>query len=105
MFFNNSKWVTLFKSATNIYLKDLVIQGDYFLAKNSKLVRNMFWKDTLSYWLELQKYQNPQSVDDVQCINIWNNSKICIDNKPFIYKNYINNGIIFINDLLNLRRV
>ena len=47
----------------------MVTQRDYFLAKKGKLVRNLFWKDTLSCWLEIQKYQNPQSVDDVPCIN------------------------------------
>ena len=36
--------LNLFKSVTNISLKDLVIQGDYFLAKKVNLFASCFGK-------------------------------------------------------------
>ena len=41
----------------------------------------------------------PQNVDEILGTNIWHNSNIVIGSKAFVYKKYVEKGIIFINDL------
>ena len=101
MFTNNPKWTNLFKSITGISTMDLIIHGDYFIISKLERIVNKFWRDTLYSWAQIQQKQHPQNVDDILGVNIWYNSKICIDRKPFLYKKYLKIGIIFIGDLLN----
>jgi hypothetical protein len=101
MILKNSKWITLFKSVTKLSARDLIMYGDYFLKSKNEQITNTFWRDTLASWVKIQGKGHPQNVVDILSINIWYNSRICIGNKPFLYKHYFNKGISFINDLLN----
>ena len=101
MLTNNTKWANLFKSITGISTLDLIIHGDYFITFKLERIINKFWRDTLYSWVQLQQSQHPQNINDILGINIWYNSKICIDKKPFLYQKYLKAGIIFIGDLLN----
>jgi hypothetical protein len=101
IFRQSTKWITLFESTTNLRTKDLVIYGDYFLEIKKEKVTNMFWKDVLCSWALVQKNQKLQNTEDIQGLNIWYNTNILLNNKPFIYKNFINKGVIFISDILD----
>ena len=41
------------------------------------------------------------TTEDILGQNIWYNSKILKDRKPFLYSNYMKKGIIFIYDLFD----
>ena len=98
---NNKKWVNLFQSISGLTTHNLIIYGDYFITLKKENIKNSFWKDVLYSWVLLQQKQILTSTEDIQGLNIWYNSKILKDNKPFSYNNYIRKGIIFINDLLD----
>ena len=51
-------------------------------------------------WAKLQN-KLPATVEPVVREMLWNNSFIKIEQKPLYYTNWIENGIIFIQDLLN----
>ena len=49
----------------------------------------------------VQQKQNGQNSEDVQGINIWYNTNILKESKPFLYSHYIKKRNIFIGDLLD----
>ena len=57
--------------------------------------------DVLFRWVLVQQKQNVQNAEAIQGVNIWYNTKILKESKPFLYCQYIKKGIIFIGDLLD----
>ena len=47
------------------------------------------------------KNQNVQNAEDIQGINIWYNTQLLKESKPFLYSHYIKKEIVFIGDLLD----
>ena len=100
-YLNNNKWGILFQSTTGVSTRDLTIYGDYSIASKIDSIQNKFWKDVLLSWVTIQHNQMLLTTEDIIGQNIWYNSKIPKDRKPFLYSNYMKQGIIFIYDLLD----
>ena len=96
---NKSKGHNLFQVSTGITVNDIVIYGDSFIKKKKQQITNTFWKDVPLSYAKVQQKLKPQNVDEILGTNIWHNSNIVTGSKAFLYKNNVEKGIIFINDL------
>ena len=63
-------------------------------------INNNFWKDVLYSWSEYNYYHNRRTEN--QCI--WYNSKIRIENKPFLWCDIYKKGLIFVHQLFENQR-
>lgn len=59
----------------------------------------LFYKQIFISYMEIQK--EPTTYDEIQREIIWNNRFIKIDNKKIQYKEWIEKGIFFINDIID----
>ena len=57
-----------------------------------------FYKEILSSWFAIKT--EPQNIAEVQREILWNNKYIKIDAKPIFNKKLFENGLIYINDIL-----
>ena len=82
-------------------LGDLILRVQ-LRAEHFELLRceNLFWTDVLRIWLKVN-YEAPISNQQVKEQVIWFNSNIKVDNKPFIFRKWYENGISQIKDLLD----
>ena len=96
---NHLKWHTLFQVSTGSTVNDIVIYSDSFIKEKNKQITKAFWKDVLLSYTKVQQKLKPHNVDEILGINIWHNSNIVIGSKVFVYKKYVEKGILFINDL------
>ena len=60
-----------------------------------------FFKDALKAWLSFQYYP-PDNPEAIQNQVIWMNSELLINGKPFLWETLLENGVIFINDILDV---
>ena len=95
LYLNNNKWGILFQSTTGVSTRDLTIYGDYFITSKIDSIQNNFWKDVLLSWVTIQHNQMLLTTEDILGQNIWYNSEILKDRRPFLYSNYMKQGIIF----------
>jgi len=75
--------------------------NNYFLYNQSKIKMSpKFYQDIHNYWSELQCVNDS---DPKKILNqvIWNNRYITINKQPFHWKKWMNNGIMYITDLLH----
>ena len=93
----SSRW----KAAPSVFYKcnDLSF---YFSCNQEPLniLKPEFYSDIHNFWSELK---NVSDITTETVINeiIWNNRNIRIDNKPFLWKNWKDRGILKINDILD----
>ena len=92
---NSGTWKT--------YLEHLLepMGGFFFLNCNYDIedykISSQFYCELLSWWSEFR--DSSASLREWQSI-IWNNKEIRIDKRPVFYKNYLDAGVIYIQDLL-----
>ena len=94
---SNANWKIL---PSTIYMThDLVF---YFSCTQAPLqeLSSKFYLDIHNSWSEINKIQIPNN-EIVRNQVIWSNRYITIQNKPFKWNNWINNGIIKINDIVD----
>ncbi|WP_176696360.1 reverse transcriptase domain-containing protein, partial [Candidatus Ichthyocystis sparus] len=60
-----------------------------------------FFKDMIQAWLHFQ-YFPPESVDAILQQMIWFNSNILINRLPILWEYFVEKGIIFVNDVMDL---
>lgn len=60
-----------------------------------------FFKDALKAWLNFQDHP-PDTIQDIQTQLLWMNSNITVGDKPLLLEEFVKNGLIFVNDLLDL---
>ena len=60
----------------------------------------IFYKNILADWFSLK--EEPKTASDVQREVLWNNQHIKIGNKSLFNKTLYNNGLVYINDILNV---
>ena len=63
-------------------------------------IGNKFYEETLKCWSELQRIQIP-TVEVIQNQTIWENRYITISNKPFLWNNWFQKGILHVHDIIN----
>ena len=74
--------------------------GNVFLDLNGSQIENKFWKDVINSFNLFLKQTNPTTWSEL--IRIWQNCMIKVGGSAVFYKNWIENGIILINDLLDV---
>ena len=86
------------------YLRHLLkpYGGFFFFHRNYNIndyhINSTFYLEMLQWWSEFRsKFSTDSKAYDSI---IWNNCNIKIDGKPICYHNYMNAGVIFINDLM-----
>ena len=89
LFLNNTKWTRLFKATNSLTTNKIINYGDYFFIQQKENILNQFWRDVLFSWVLVQQKQNVQNSEDIQGINIWYNTNILKESKPFLYCQYI----------------
>ena len=76
--------------------------GPLYLDNIIKSVHNPFWKNVLQQYSSFSKTIVPTTSSELYSIPIWFNENIMAGGK-FIFKpNYVNKGILFINDITNI---
>ena len=94
---SNAKWK---KIVAHFYrTKDVKLYFKSNQAMNKK-IHSKFYLDAHNSWSELQTLDNPTHVV-IQNQIFWNNQYITIQIKPFERPTWLNNGIFYVNDILN----
>ena len=57
-----------------------------------------FWNNVLSSWSDINFERNPDG-EMIESQLIWYNSNILINNNPILYKQWFDNGIVYVKDL------
>ena len=96
-----SKWQVLIKTIVNI--KNVFCCGSDYTDSTLKNVKNVFWKDVLKALSNLQKRLNVDC--DKSCpyqTPIFCNKSLLVGGKSFFYKSWLDKGICFIQDLMDI---
>ena len=96
-----SKWQVLIKTIVNI--KNVFCCGSDYTDSTLKNVKNVFWKDVLKALSNLQKRLNVDC--DKSCpyqTPIFCNKNLLVGGKSFFYKSWLDKGICFIQDLMDI---
>ena len=96
---NNSpgKWKNM---ANHFYnTRDLEFYFKCNRNENSR-IEHTFYYNVHNHWFELQRFKE---IDSLIVSNqvIWNNRYITIENKPFIWRNWVECGITYVYDILD----
>jgi hypothetical protein len=67
----------------------------------------LFYKQVLASWIQCGgcNVKNPSNFSEVRKQFLWGNKLICFRNKPLFYRHWIDSGIKYVNDLLNIENV
>ena len=68
-----------------------------------KLFDDSFWLDILEAWCEINYREEYESKNQVLSELLWFNSKLCIENKPFLFVKWFQNGIRTVEDIVDAR--
>lgn len=102
---NEGLWKILAKVNIKEFGELFVFQCN--LEKNDLKVKNIkskFWKDVLSAWCDLN-YKKYINKNELQKQIIWNNSNIQLENKSIYYRDYVQNGLIYVHSLFENGRL
>ena len=66
-----------------------------------KSIYNPFWKDVLKHFIRTQEKLTPTNIDELMADHIFYNSNILRDHKPVFLKEWADNEILYIHQLLN----
>ena len=77
------------------------------LHENNKNLLSKFWTDVINLWVETNKNikDNSNSISNIFAEPIFNNHQICYKGKPLFYKNWIDNGLMYIKDICSQRGI
>ena len=95
---DDKPWSTLFNSSITS-ISDILHFGSLKIKSIISNIKNPFWKDTLSCWIDLFECLTPRTLQDCYTSPIWYNKNIS-ENLLFI-PNWYNNGIRLVGDLYN----
>ena len=93
-------WKGLFYSTYKTDENKLISLGNMYAKTLIKSFKNNFWNDTLSSYSEFQSKGKSENINDILTLPLWYNDMIIIENKS-IFKNKIEKGIRYINDMFN----
>lgn len=97
-------WLNFFGKDYLIFRMNFNNLKELINVSNAKTVP-IFYQQIINSWLKI-KTQNkaPANFAEIRKEVIWGNKNITFKNRPIIFKNWINDGIIYVNDLLNEKR-
>ena len=90
---SSGQWQNLTNEILNRFSKSIFFLNNNSITKLNKTIQNPFWKQILIDWVSLQNKPDH--------LVIWNNEDLKINGKSIAYKSFIDNNIIFIEDLLS----
>ena len=92
-----SKW----KAAAAFFLKtdNFKFMFQCYRKQNDEISLS-FYADISTTWCELNAIRTPNA-QIIKNQVLWNNQYITIDNKPFVWQNWLSHGIMYINDLID----
>lgn len=98
----HSKWVKVYENMLNRYGKQFIFKCNLNIKDIENLdIRSTFLKDVLSAW----SYANfNKEITDVGKEIIWNNTNIKLSNKPFVFCEWMEKGVIFIEHIYDYRK-
>ena len=98
----SNKWISLFFDTNNLTLENLTKFGNHYLVKAAKKMTNNFWKEVIQNLAEFQNIlNNHTNLKDILRKPIWENTEIKIGRKCIKYDNWVQKGILTIQDLLD----
>ena len=100
---NIGKWKSLFNFSLNKLGRQLVFEGNLDKKDTIKInVNDAFLSELLELlWSDINFRQVPFTQNDFIDLPLWNNSLIRVANKPVFYKQWENNGITKIGQLMD----
>ena len=98
---SNSRWTRLFEYINQCNIHDMINYGNDFIRRKLTNLRNPFWKDVLQGWQMILEKKLPIDSNDMYNTSLWYNTRILVDKKPIVYKNYIGKGILLVKDLFD----
>ena len=101
LFKTDNKWQNVFLSNVHVELEKFYGCGSVYIQKLQQHIKNKFWQDVLKAWQLLREKDEYDSWECFLASPIWLNNNIKVANKPIFYKDWFENGIRFINDIVN----
>ena len=100
---NNSNWKIIPNIVFEKYGDQLLFVGNM---RNINMLPNTkeipeFYLQILESWFKLNKNVEKYSNSDIKNQILWGNQNILFNNKVLFYTNWIDSGIIHVNDILN----
>ena len=95
----DKKWKNIILTETNTTVKQITLYGNNFLHDMVKKTKNMFWKDVFLAFILLNQQCHIHNLIDFTKYPIWHSDIIKIDNKPFVFKKWIEKNIYTVKDL------
>ena len=100
---NENKYSFIVKELVpDIYIYESFKYGNVFLDINGSQIENKFRKDVIDSFNLFLKQTNQRTWSELLRVPIWQNCMIMVGGSAMFYKNWIENGIILINDLLDV---
>ncbi len=97
---DRSDWkFVFFYLSKNVGQNSLWYQDRPSLLKIAKQIKNVFWKELISNWAELN--YTPVSISDILYMPLLHNGNIPIKKSPKYYASLVSNEICFVHDILN----
>lgn len=76
--------------------------GSMYTSQQVRLVENEFWNQVFQAYSLLSNKIKPNNWFEFLQIPVWHNSNIKIGGKPIFDNRFVNKGILFINDFMNV---
>ena len=96
---NNGLWSVILQSTVNI--QSLLNYGTaYIVDKVLPKTKNKFWVDVFKSHIKVSAKQEPTKIEHFQTSPLFHNDNIKIGNRAVYNKSCIENGIIYINDII-----
>lgn len=81
-----------YKNIFQIYytqISELITRGVEYMRRMKTNKNNQFWNDVLDSWIKLCNLNNPNTLEDISSVNIWDSKDIKVANTTIFYKKYI----------------
>ena len=96
---NNSLWSVILQSTVNI--QSLLNYGTAYIVDNVlPKTKNKFWIDVFKSHIKVSAKQEPTKIEHFQTSPLFHNNNIKIGNRTVYNKSCIENGIIYINNII-----
>lgn len=101
----DENWSIIPKLYFNKFGQNFLIFKTNLFPCNYKLLENLpdFYREIVMCWQEIKggKREYPQNFRNIRNQILWGNRYIQFDNKPLFFKNWIDSGLIFVNDIID----
>ena len=98
---SSNKAVIMFLYFSQLKDMDNFICGTCRWTNSINKMGNIFWKEVLLAWNSFQHHMKLNDCSEVLRSCIWNNPQINIGGNTVFYSSWVQNGILYINDLMD----